>query len=59
MQPLEFRCFCGGQLRADPKVTHGKDEEGRVLSAGLCPEHGWVGSDGTELPVPVQPLKEK
>jgi hypothetical protein len=49
--------FCGRRLHFIPSVRHGVSSDGRVLTAGHCSEHGWVGSDKKGPVVLVTPEK--
>jgi len=59
MKPMKFACFCGRSLRFIPSIRHGVSSDGRVLTAGHCSEHGWVGSDKKGPVVPVTPERER
>jgi len=53
-----FACFCGRPLQFFPSTPRGYAADWRFLTAGHCPEHGWVGSDGRNLAVPVTPMRD-
>jgi len=58
MDLMQFACFCGRPLQFFPSIRHGFTLDGRFLTAGHCPEDGWVGSDGRNLAVSVTPMRD-
>lgn len=55
---MDFKCHCGRRLQPDPNTPQGEAQDGRILQAGHCPVHGWVGSDGASPVVPVTPVED-